>query len=196
MILKNILFKSRKALLFLTTGLFLSTAHGVRRIWTEEEDAKLELLVREYEVGNWAAIARAMARSFPSKDGNHRTGNQCSQRWECALNPKINRGPWTEEEDEELIRLVGELGESNWAAIAEAMAQLLPSKDGNHRTGPQCRARWMSKEMRAHWLIRTHHPLSVNALLSRPTHFPKVAKKLPPISVLLRILEYPSDSVE
>jgi hypothetical protein len=49
-----------KALLFVTTGLFLSTAHAVRRSWTKEEDAELIRLVGVFGGRNWAAIAEGI----------------------------------------------------------------------------------------------------------------------------------------
>jgi hypothetical protein len=37
----------------------------------------------------------------------------------------MKKWPWTQEEEEELIPLVGKYGAGKWAAIAKEMAQLL-----------------------------------------------------------------------
>lgn len=49
------------------------------------------------------------------------------------LNPGLVKGPWTREEDLQLIRMVNHLGQKNWSQIAAA----LPG-----RIGKQCRERW------------------------------------------------------
>ena len=50
-----------------------------------------------------------------------RSNEQCRDRWNERLNPKINRGAWTEEEDRLLIGAVEELGEGKWKAVGEKM---------------------------------------------------------------------------
>jgi hypothetical protein len=47
----------------------------------------------------------------------HRTPKQCRERWHNHLNPQINRGPWTAEEDRVLALRHRELG-NRWAEIA------------------------------------------------------------------------------
>ena len=49
------------------------------------------------------------------------------------LNPKLIKGPWTQEEDDKLARMVEKLGPKNWSQIALS----LPG-----RIGKQCRERW------------------------------------------------------
>lgn len=49
------------------------------------------------------------------------------------LNPKLVKGPWTEEEDQVVIEMVQKHGAKNWSMIASAL-------DG--RIGKQCRERW------------------------------------------------------
>mmetsp|Transcript_12123 Transcript_12123/g.21918 ORF Transcript_12123/g.21918 Transcript_12123/m.21918 type:complete len:286 (-) Transcript_12123:8-865(-) len=46
-----------------------------------------------------------------------------------------NRTHWTVEDDEELIRLVGQLGTSNWQAISRKITD---------KSGKQCRERWVN----------------------------------------------------
>jgi hypothetical protein len=45
-----------------------------------------------------------------------RTAKQCRERWSLNLDPSINRGPWTKEEDDLLFKLHDKLG-NKWAQI-------------------------------------------------------------------------------
>ncbi|KDD75235.1 hypothetical protein H632_c793p0 [Helicosporidium sp. ATCC 50920] len=62
-----------------------------------------------------------------------RTDTQCLHRWQKVLNPGVYKGPWTPEEDEAIVRLVGEHGAKKWSRIAQEL---------NGRIGKQCRERW------------------------------------------------------
>jgi hypothetical protein len=82
-----------------------------RGSWSPEEDAKLHLAVSAY--GNsWVDVATMM---------EGRSNEQCRDRWNERLDPKINREAWTEEEDKSLMDAVGELGEGKWKAVSEKM---------------------------------------------------------------------------
>lgn len=50
-----------------------------------------------------------------------RNNEQCRDRWNERLDPKINRDAWMEEEDTLLMDAVGELGEGKWKAVSEKM---------------------------------------------------------------------------
>ena len=73
---------------------------------------------------NWKKVAEALPG---------RTDVQCLHRWQKVLNPELVKGPWTEEEDNLVLRLVAENGAQKWTHIAEH----LPG-----RIGKQCRERW------------------------------------------------------
>jgi len=73
---------------------------------------------------NWKRIAE----SLPG-----RTDVQCLHRWQKVLNPELVKGPWTDDEDNLVLRLVAEHGPQKWTSIAEH----LPG-----RIGKQCRERW------------------------------------------------------
>ena len=73
---------------------------------------------------NWKKIAE----SLPG-----RTDVQCLHRWQKVLNPSLVKGPWTEEEDNLVLKLVDANGPQKWTYIAEH----LPG-----RIGKQCRERW------------------------------------------------------
>ena len=64
-----------------------------------------------------------------------RSDVQCLHRWQKVLNPKLVKGPWTEEEDNTIRRLVHYYGAKRWSKIAEH----LPG-----RIGKQCRERWFN----------------------------------------------------
>ncbi|XP_074598491.1 uncharacterized protein LOC141853148 [Brevipalpus obovatus] len=91
--------------------------------WTKEEDRKLKDLVL-VRGENWSHIAD----HFPD-----RTDSQCQQRWEKVVNPNLVKGPWTKEEDELVVKLVGKYGPKKWTVIAREL---------KGRIGKQCRERW------------------------------------------------------
>ncbi|KAJ6216216.1 hypothetical protein RDWZM_007373 [Blomia tropicalis] len=91
--------------------------------WTSEEDEKLTSLIKKYGT-KWAQISTLM---------NGRTPKQCRVRWVKHVDPEIDRGIWTIEEDNRLMELVTKLG-PNWARISEIISK---------RTYDQCRNRWI-----------------------------------------------------
>jgi myb proto-oncogene protein len=107
--------------------------------WDKEEDRKLSNAVGRYLDPDhpnkrlpWAKIA---------KEVPGRIGKQCQNRWQCISNPNVRKGSWDKEEDEILIRLVGDAIKNNnnnnqipWADVAK-----LPL----NRTAEQCRSHWV-----------------------------------------------------
>lgn len=79
--------------------------------WTAEEDAKVIKLVQIHGNKKWSFIARQL---------KGRLGKQCRERWYNHLNPDINKGEWTSEEDKALIEAHQELG-NRWAEIAKRL---------------------------------------------------------------------------
>ncbi|XP_031498633.1 transcription factor MYB52-like [Nymphaea colorata] len=76
--------------------------------WRPSEDKKLKELVQQYGAHNWSAIAGKL---------QGRSGKSCRLRWFNHLDPRINRSPFTAEEEERLLashRIHG----NKWAAIA------------------------------------------------------------------------------
>lgn len=101
---------------------FMMTSRQKARNWTTYEDHRLLAGILRFGLDNWPAIAEFV--------GNGRNRSQCSQRWNRGLNPTIYKGPWTKQEESELIRLVKEYGEKSWKRIATFL--------GN-RSDVQCR---------------------------------------------------------
>ncbi|GAV79112.1 Myb_DNA-binding domain-containing protein/Myb_DNA-bind_6 domain-containing protein, partial [Cephalotus follicularis] len=91
--------------------------------WTLDEDKRLKVAVMLFGPKSW----RKIAQFVPG-----RTQVQCRERWVNALDPSLNFGEWTEDEDSRLIAAIQEHRHC-WSKVAACM----PS-----RTDSQCLRRW------------------------------------------------------
>ncbi|KAK4490657.1 hypothetical protein RD792_001348 [Penstemon davidsonii] len=84
--------------------------------WGREEDDILTAHVKTHGVGNWNYIAD----HIPGRTGCgfflSFTGQSCRLRWFNQLDPKIDKSPFSEEEQQKLLQLQREYG-NRWSTI-------------------------------------------------------------------------------
>ncbi|KAJ8476938.1 hypothetical protein OPV22_020665 [Ensete ventricosum] len=85
--------------------------------WRPGEDERLRQLVQQFGPQNWNSIAEKL---------KGRSGKSCRLRWFNQLDPRINRRPFTEEEEERLLAAQQVQG-NKWALIA----RLFPGRTDN-----------------------------------------------------------------
>lgn len=86
-----------------------SSSKQKRKFFSTEEDLKLVSLVNQYgKTNKWNEIAQMLGNGFNSR--------QCRERYQNYLNPELNNGPYSQEEDDLLISLVGKYG-NKWSII-------------------------------------------------------------------------------
>ncbi|KAK4417652.1 Transcription factor [Sesamum alatum] len=93
------------------------TKFRARGHWKPSEDAKLRKLVAVYGPQNWNLIAEKL---------EGRSGKSCRLRWYNQLDPKINKGAFTEAEEERLMEAHRVYG-NRWALIS----RLFPGRTDN-----------------------------------------------------------------
>ena len=76
--------------------------------FTAEEDMNLKKLVGKHGTNKWSFIAKLL---------HGRTPRQCRDRWNHYLSHESKELAWTEEDDEQLMRLYNEVG-TKWTMIA------------------------------------------------------------------------------
>ncbi|EAY01795.1 Myb-like DNA-binding domain containing protein [Trichomonas vaginalis G3] len=116
--------------------------------FTREDDLKLISLVMSRPERDWVWISQQMANRNP---------RQCRERWYNYLDPSLQKGGWTPEEDQLLIEKKKEMG-PHWNAIARFFA----GRSGN--------------SVRNRWLLIMRHEEKNNTDVPEP-----VEVKIPPI---------------
>jgi len=131
--------------------------------WTKEEDEKLRRLV-EIHGERWDFIAS----HFPD-----RADVQCQHRWSKVVNPELVKGPWTKEEDEQVVDLVRKYGPKRWTLIAKHL---------KGRIGKQCRERWhnhLNPEIKKTSWTEEEDRIIYNAHKQWGNQWAKIAKLIP-----------------
>ncbi|KAF9916291.1 hypothetical protein BX616_004128 [Lobosporangium transversale] len=111
--------------------------------WTSQEEEILLEAVRDLSSENWHAVAMKVPG---------RNAKQCMQKWQTDLDPRINRQPWTAEEDEKLVEAYHTFGNS-WQQIAKMVET---------RTWYQCYNRVRAKSVKTKIMMTAgSHPASL-----------------------------------
>eukprot|EP00924_Labyrinthula_sp_SR-Ha-C_P001692 snap_masked-scaffold_18-processed-gene-6.56-mRNA-1 protein AED:0.15 eAED:0.15 QI:62/0.5/0.33/1/0.5/0.33/3/0/441 len=87
--------------------------------WSAEED-KLLLSLAQKQIEAMGPNRKKVSWGKVAKGVPGRTAKQCRERWVNNLNPAINRGPWTREEDQ-IILSVYSVFPKKWATIAKKL---------------------------------------------------------------------------
>jgi hypothetical protein len=121
--------------------------------WTKYEDQRLLCAINRFGLKDWASVSLFV--------GNQRTRAQCSQRWSRALDPRISKVLWTQDEEQRLRSLVEMHGSRAWARISAEL--------GN-RSDAQCRYHYqqMLKELQVSRQLAAI-PTKISTSNSEPT---------------------------
>ena len=93
--------------------------HTRKHFWSSSEDEALARIVKGRGTKAWGNVAREL-NSLMHFGLDIRKGRQCRERWINYVDPGLNKGQWTKEEDELLIEMQKELG-NKWSEISKAL---------------------------------------------------------------------------
>ncbi|KAH0576005.1 Myb-like DNA-binding domain-containing protein [Spironucleus salmonicida] len=84
--------------------------------WNEMEDDQLCVIKQQYTDLSWKQVAIMLSQATNTP---LRTADQVSQHWIRVLNPEIQKGRWSVQEDQMLIQAVKTCQTRNWKDIAQ-----------------------------------------------------------------------------
>ncbi|KAG9392323.1 Myb-like DNA-binding domain [Carpediemonas membranifera] len=102
------------------------TGRPVRsRAWTCDECNRLRQLVETYPIGT-----RARWRHIAHDLDSGRTPDQCLRKWVAVLDPSLKKrgDPWTAQEDEVIVKYIGECKEAGTRLSWARLASMLPGR--------------------------------------------------------------------
>ncbi|KAG8447512.1 hypothetical protein GDO86_014858 [Hymenochirus boettgeri] len=138
-----------------------------RKEFTKEEDEMLTQLVQRMRVGHHIPY-RKISYFMEGRDSM-----QILTRWSKSIDPAVKKGPWTEAEDELLLKAVSKYNEKQWYKIQE----MVPG-----RTDVQCRERYVkglhADLKKGHWSTEEKQKLLLLTQKYGLGHWTKVAKEL------------------
>ena len=85
--------------------------------WSHDEDDQLKKLVEKHGLKSWTKIATILNQAFKS----NRKGKNCRERWINHLDPNMNKGEWSYEEDLFLLTKQKQLGRK-WSLISKQLS--------------------------------------------------------------------------
>ncbi|CAG9321295.1 unnamed protein product [Blepharisma stoltei] len=93
---------------------------GIKTLpWKESEDKLLQDLVELHGLKKWSLISQEINKAL--YDGNEmRKGKHCRERWHNHLDPGLNKGEWSYEEDIYLLQLKEQYG-NRWSLISKGL---------------------------------------------------------------------------
>ncbi|OMJ93315.1 hypothetical protein SteCoe_3784 [Stentor coeruleus] len=108
---------SFKPLLRPLETMIYSNEYTKKKLWNPTEDETLLKCVLTKGTKAWGRIAQII-NSLIHNGMQIRQGRQCRERWFNHVDPSLNKGLWTIEEDEFLMKMHDELG-NRWSEIAK-----------------------------------------------------------------------------
>ena len=150
-----------------------------KKKFSPEEDELLKRLVAEYGEFEWELIASKF---------NNRNARQCHDRWKFYVNPKLNKEPFTEEEDMRLINLVSKYG-GMWVQI---------SKHFKNRSDVQMKNRWkaLQKQMQKNLAFYCFQQQYPNVMQNQMIYQESPAPYTPPVEKVTEQATIPDDTFD
>lgn len=132
----------------------------IKGAWSSEEDYQMLEACKNFGF-EWKKVASCVLG---------RSAKQCRDRYRLKLDPNINHGPWTPEEDERLLELHNEMGRC-WTKISK----LLPGRTENavkSRYSSLFRAKTKEWSESEECLLQNLHSKGVNFSVIAKEHLP------------------------